>query len=59
MAESLKQELEFLIPKLVALGEDEKELMLWLSIFDYMRSPEQKELLENLRADLEEQFKIL
>ena len=51
---NLKQELENIIPKLVVLGEDEKELKYWLVIFDDMTVEEQMALIQNLRAVLSE-----
>ena len=51
---NLKKELENIIPKLVSMGEDEKELLYWLTIFDDLTAEEQSALMQNLRSSLDE-----
>ena len=51
---NLKQELENIIHKLVAIGEDEKELKYWLTIFDDLTAEEQEALMKNLKSSLVE-----
>lgn len=51
---NLREELENIIQKLEALGEDEKELKYWLTIFDDLTAEEQEELMKNLRSSLVE-----
>ena len=54
--EEQKKELEGLIKKLIALGEDADELNFWMEMFDTMDEEARSKLLENLSkeiADLE------
>ena len=52
--ETIKEKLEALVPKLVALGEDEKELGFWLKVFDDLKEDEQTSLIRNLEEELSE-----
>jgi hypothetical protein len=46
-------ELRTLIRKLISLGENLKELSFWEGIFSDLTPKEQKEILENLRSEVE------
>jgi len=49
-----KEKLADLIKRLLNLGEDERELRLWLEIFEDLDSQEQKEILANLEKEAAE-----
>ena len=47
-----KQELIQIMTRLVELGEDQKELAYWLSIFDDLPEDKQKEIFLNFQEEL-------
>lgn len=53
-----KAELQKLVSNLSNLGEDAKELNLWLNIYDDLQPDEQEELTANLQDELKKLERI-
>lgn len=53
-----KEYLEKIVTELVELGEDKKDLSLWIEIYDVMSPEEQGKLLQNLEKELEDLGKL-
>ncbi len=49
-----KEQLKALIDELVALGEDQESLLIWVDMFDALDMAEQKSLFVNLEREKEE-----
>ncbi len=48
-----KQELRRLVERLTELGENAKELLFWETVFDELDADDRKDLLENLKQEIE------
>jgi len=46
------ENLKIIVEKLIALGEDAEELQYWLDIYIDLPEEQQKEIFENLSAEL-------